>query len=93
MKKSLLKEPTKLDDLAVLAKLATLPEWKVFEKMARNRIQYEKDLIIRLPEYNPVKLSIDKSHHMGKIAGLLSIIKNVETAAIEMEKLAEKEVE
>lgn len=93
MKKSKLKEPTQVDDLAVLAKLATLPEWKVFERMARNRIQYEKDLIIRLPEYNPVKLAIDKSNHMGKIAGLILMIKNVETASIEMEKLAQKEAE
>jgi len=93
MKKSKLKEPTKLDDLAVLAKLATLPEWKVFERMARNRIQYEKDIIIRLNEYNPTKMAIDKSHHMGKISALLFVIKNVETASLEMEKLAEKEKE
>jgi hypothetical protein len=91
MKKSKLKEPTQIEDLAALAKLALTPEWRVFERMARNRIQYEKDLIIRLPEYNPVKLSIDKAHHMGKISGLLLVIKNVETAALEMEKLAEKE--
>lgn len=91
MKKSKLKEPTQIDDLAVLAKLATLPEWKVFERMARNRIQYEKDKIIRLQEYNPTKLAIDKSRCMGTISGLLLMIKNVETAALEMEKLAEKE--
>jgi hypothetical protein len=93
MRKSKLKAPTQIDDLAVLAKLSLMPEWKVFERMVRNRVQYEKDLIIRLPEYNPTKLAIDKSHHMGKISGLLAMIKNVETASLEMEKLAEKEKE
>jgi hypothetical protein len=91
MKKSKLKNPTLLDDLAALAKLATTPEWKVFCRMAHNRIEYQKDKIIRLPESNPVKLAVSKAYERGLMAGLILIMKNVNNSAAEMEKLAEKE--
>ena len=93
MKKSLNKQPTKIDDLADLAKMQQTPEWKTFMRMAYNRIQYQKDHIIALPELNTVKLAIDKAYDRGIIAGILICTKNVETAAIEMEKLALKEIE
>jgi len=91
--KDINKEPTKIDDLAALAKMQRTPEWKVFMRLAYNRIQYQKDHIIGLPELQPVKLAIDKAYDRGLIAGLLVAIKNVETAAVQMEKLAEKESE
>ena len=86
--KSKIKTPSNIDDLAQLAKLGETKEWKTFVRMAQNRIQYQKDHIISLPELNPVKLAIDKAYDRGLIAGLLIGIKNVETAATEMEKLA-----
>lgn len=92
MKKSLLKEPTKIDDLADLAKMQESKEWKTFMRMAYNRIQYQKDHIIALPEKNQY-LGIDKAYDRGLIAGILICIKNVESAATEMDKLAEKETE
>jgi len=90
MKKSKLKEPTQIDDLAALAKLAQISEWKTFVRMAMNRVQYQKDHIVALPEKNPY-LAIEKAYDRGVIAGIIKMIKNVETAAIEMDKLAEKE--
>lgn len=90
MKKRKIRNPINIDDLAVLAKLSKLPEWKVFSRMVQNRVQYQKDHIIGLPELNPVKLAIDKAYDRGIIAGILLMVKNVETASIEMEKLAEK---
>lgn len=93
MKKSNLKSPTRIDDLASLAKMATTPEWKVFCRMASNRIQYQKDHIIGLPELNPIKLSVNKAYDRGIIAGLLLVMKNVDTAAFEMDKLAKEEEE
>jgi len=92
MKKRKVNAPILIDDLAALAKMAKTPEWKVFSRMAQNRIQYEKDRIVGLPEYDTVKLAINKAYDRGIIAGLLLMIKNVDTAAYEMEKLAEKEV-
>lgn len=91
MKKNKLKEPRNIDDLADLAKLSEYKEWKTFVRMAHNRIQYQKDHIVGLPELNPVKLAIDKAYDRGIIAGLLITVKNVETAKIELEKLAEKD--
>lgn len=92
MKKSKLKAPILIDDLADLAKLATLKEWKTVEKMAYNRIQYQKDHIVALPEKNQY-LAIEKAYDRGVIAGVLLMIKNINNAATEMEKLAEKEKE
>lgn len=89
-KKSKLKTPTNIDDLATLAKLQQSKEWPTFLRMAQNRIQYQKDHIVALPEKNPY-LAVDKSYDRGIIAGILICIKAVETAAQEMEKLAEKE--
>lgn len=88
MKKNKLKLPTKIEDLAQLDKMSKTPEWRTFVRMAQNRIQYQKDHIIGLPELNPVKLAVDKAYDRGMIAGLLLMIKNVETAAVEMEKIA-----
>ena len=90
MKKTKLKTPRALEDLADLAKLGSAKEWKTFVRMVENRIQYQKDHIIALPELNPVKLSIDKAYDRGVIAGLLICIKNVDSAATELEKLAEE---
>jgi hypothetical protein len=89
--KSVLKEPTKLNDLADLATIQKTPQWKTFMRMGYNRVQYQKDHIVALPELNPVKLAVDKAYDRGVIAGILICIKNVETAAAQMEKLAEKE--
>lgn len=86
-----LKEPRNIDDLADLAKLSDVKEWKTFVRMAHNRIQYQKDHIVALPELNPVKLAIDKAYDRGVIAGLLVGIKNVENAKSELEKLAQKD--
>lgn len=91
MKKSKIKKPVVLEDLADLAKLATYPEWKTFKKMAFNRVQYQKDHIVTLPEYDTIKLAVNKAYDRGIIAGLILVMKNVDTAAEEMEKLAEKE--
>jgi len=85
--------PTHIDDLAALSVMAQTKEWKVFARMVHNRIQYQKDHIIGLPELNPIKLSVNKAYDRGMIAGLLLVIKNVETAAFEMEKLAQAEAE
>jgi hypothetical protein len=90
MKKSKLKNPILIDDLADLAKLSTLKEWKTAERMAFNRIQYQKDHIVALPEKSPY-LAIEKAFDRGLIAGITMIIKNINNAAAEMEKLAEKE--
>jgi len=93
MKKRKITKNIPLDDLAVLAKLALTPEWKVLEKIIRTGVHNHKELIVSLSNDNPVKLAIDKSRLNGIIAGLLIVIKKVETAAAQMEKLAEKEVE
>jgi hypothetical protein len=89
--KSGLKEPTKLNDLVDLVKIQKSPEWKTLMRMGYNRVQYQKDHIVALPELNPIKLAVDKAYDRGIIAGILIVIKNVETAAAQMEKLAEKE--
>jgi hypothetical protein len=83
---------THIDDLAALAKLAQTEEWKIYSRMVSNRIAYQKDHIVALPEKNPY-LGIDKAYDRGIIAGLLIGVKAVETAASEMEKLAQKEAE
>ena len=93
MKKRPTNKPTPIDDLAVLAKIASTKEWPVLAKIIRSSIQYEKEKVIRLQEYNPVKLAVDKSRHMGIVSGLLMVIHDVENAAAEMEKLATKETE
>jgi hypothetical protein len=90
MRKSKIKKPVQIDDLAALAKMANTPEWKVFQKMAHNRIQYQKDKIVSLPELEPVKLAVNKAYERGIIAGLILVMKNVNEAAQEMEKLAEE---
>lgn len=90
-RKSKTKRPLEVEDLAALAALGKYPEWKVFTKMAKNRIAFQKEHIIRLPELVPVKLAVDKAYDRGIISGLLLVIKNVETAADQMEKLATKE--
>lgn len=87
-----LKTPTAVEDLAALAKMQQTPEWQVFMRMSRNRIEYQKDHIIGLPEKNPY-LAIDKAYDRGLIAGILIGLKTVETAATEMEKLAEKDAD
>lgn len=92
MKKLKSKEPILLNDLADLAKLAKTKEWKTLVKMGQNRIAYQKDHIVGLPEKNPY-LAIEKAYDRGIIAGVLLLIKNVEGAAAQMEKLAEKESE
>ena len=93
MKKRKTTAPILIDDLAVLAKLSKTPEWKVFARMAQNRIEYQKNHIIGLAEYDTVKLAINKAYDRGVIAGLVLMLKNVDGAAIEMEKLAQKETE
>lgn len=93
MKKRKVNAPIQIDDLAALAKMAKTPEWKVFSRMAQNRIEYQKNHIIGLPEYEMAKLAINKAYDRGVIAGLILMLKNVDTAAIEMDKLAEKEIE
>jgi len=93
MKKRKINQPILIDDLAALSKMAKTPEWRVFSRMAQNRIQYQKDHIIGLPEYDMAKLAINKAYDRGVIAGLLLMLKNVDTAAVEMEKLAQKEIE
>ena len=90
MRKSKIKQPVQIDDLAALAKMATTPEWKIFEKMAYNRIQYQKDKIVSLPELEPVKLAVNKAYERGIIAGLILTMKNVNGASQEMDKLAEE---
>lgn len=90
MRKSKSKNSILIDDLADLAKLASYKEWKTAERMAYNRIQYQKDHIVALPEKNP-HLAIEKAYDRGVIAGVLLMIKNISNAATEMEKLAEKE--
>jgi len=92
MKKSTLKSPHRLEDLVALAEMATTKEWAVFNRMAHNRIQYQKDHIVKLPEKNQY-LAIEKAYDRGIIAGIMICIKNVETASIEMEKLAQEEKE
>ena len=86
-------KPVPLDDLAVLAKLALTPEWTTLVKVIRTGVHNHKELIVSLSNDDPVKLAINKSRLNGIIAGLLIVVKKVETAAAEMEKLAEKEVE
>jgi len=93
MKKYRTNKPVPLDDLAVLASLAQTPEWRVLEKTIRTGVHNHKELIVSLSNDNPTKLAIDKSRLNGIIAGLLIIIKKVETAAAEMEKLALREEE
>ena len=93
MKKRKINAPIQIDDLAALAKMAKTPEWKTFTRMAQNRIQYQKDHIIGLPEYDMAKLAINKAYDRGVIAGLILMLKNVDGAAYEMEKLAQKETE
>ena len=85
------KRPLLVEDLAALAAISKYPEWKTLARVIKNRIQYQKDHIITLPELVPVKLAIDKAYDRGLIAGLLIVLKNVETASVEMEKLAQKE--
>jgi hypothetical protein len=92
MKKRKVTAPILIDDLAALAKIASTPEFKVLKRISDNRIFYQKDHIIALPEKNPY-LGIDKAYDRGVIAGIRIVIKSIETASIEMEKLAEKEVE
>lgn len=92
MSKSKTKNPTNIEDLAVLAKMQQSKEWPTFLRMGMNRIQYQKDHIVALPEKNQY-LAIDKAYDRGIIAGILLCIKAVETAAEEMEKLAQKEEE
>lgn len=91
MKKRKTNKPIVIDDLAVLAKLATMPEWKTLEKIIRTGVHNHKEVIISLSNDEPVKLAINKSRLNGMIAGMLLVIKKVETAASEMEKLAGKE--
>jgi hypothetical protein len=83
-------KPVPLDDLAVLAKLSLMPEWKVLERVIRTGVHNHKELIVTLNNDQPVRLAIDKSRLNGVIAGLLIVIKKVETAVAEMDKLAEK---
>lgn len=90
MKKRKGKKTLPIDDLAILAKLAQMPEWSVLEKTIRNGVRHQKDVIVLLSNDNPTKLAIDKSRLNGVIAGLLLVVKHVETAAAEMEKLAAK---
>jgi len=90
MKKRKITKPVQIDDLAALAKMAKTPEWKVFSRMANNRIQYQKDHIVSLPEYDTIKLAINKAYDRGIIAGLVLMMKNVDTASYEMDKLAEE---
>jgi len=92
MKKRRTNVPILIDDLAALAKMAKTPEFKVLKRISDNRIFYQKDHIIALPEKNPY-LGIDKAYDRGVIAGIRIIIKSIETAEVEMEKLAEKETE
>lgn len=93
MKKRVVNKPTPIDDLAVLDKLSKTPEWKVLENIIRTGVHNHKELIVGLGNDNPVKLAIEKSRLNGIIAGLLIVIKKVETAAVKMEELAEKEKE
>lgn len=85
------KQTIVLEDLAQLAKLSKYPEWKTFCRMVSNRVVYQKDHIVGLPEYDAIKLAINKAYDRGVIAGILLMVKNVNTAAEEMEKLAKKE--
>jgi GH25 family lysozyme M1 (1,4-beta-N-acetylmuramidase) len=89
-KKTKLKQPVRLEDLAALAKMSQTVEWKTFVRMCRNRVVWQKDHIVNLPEKNQY-LAVEKAYDRGVIAGILICIKQVETASAEMEKLAEKE--
>jgi hypothetical protein len=91
MKKRKVTQPIQIDDLAALDKIFKTPEFKVLKRMSENRISYQKDHIVALPEKNPY-LGVDKAYDRGIIAGIKIVIKNIETAANEMEKLAEKEI-
>jgi len=93
MKKRKINKPIPIDDLAVLASGAKSDFWKVLEKTIRTGVHNNKEMIVVLGNDDPVKLAINKSRLNGVIAGLLIVIKKVETAASEMEKLAEKETE
>lgn len=84
-------KPVPLNDLAVLAKLANMTEWAVLERVIRAGVHNHKELIVTLSNDEPIKLAVNKSRLNGIIAGLLIVIKKVETAAAEMEKLAEKD--
>ena len=84
---------TPIDDLAVLAKLSQTPEWKTLEKIIRINVRHQEHVIVLMSNDNPTKLAIDKSRVNGLIAGMLLVVKKVETATNEMNKLAEKEVE
>lgn len=93
MKKRKVNKSIPLDDLAILAKLHTMTEWKTLEKVIRTGVHNHKELIVSLSNDEPLKLAINKSRLNGIIAGMLLVIKKVETAALEMDKLAEKEKE
>ena len=68
-------------------------EWKTLEKIIRVGIHNHKELIVTLSNDNPVKLAVDKSRLNGIISGLALVIKKVETASAQMEKLAQMEKE
>jgi len=93
MKKRQINKPTPIDDLAILASGAQTEFWKTLEKTIRVGVHNHKELIVSLGNDEPLKLAINKSRLNGIIAGLLIVIKKVETASAEMEKLAEKEKE
>ena len=86
-----MKKTTNLDDLSSLAKLATTKEWKVYCRMAENRIQYQKDKIVSLSEVNPMKLAVNKAFERGLMTGVILSMKDVNNASNELQKLEEKE--
>ena len=85
------KKPTTASKLVALEKLSKTPEWKILCEMGQNRVLYQKDKIVALSESNPVKLAVNKAYERGIMVGVILMMRDVNNASNELNKLEEKE--
>ena len=86
-----MKQTIKMEDLEVLAKLCQSKTWEVLSRLLDNRREKDKNSILNFPEYDPVKLATNKAFYRGRISAIDLLMKEVNDAGKNLDKLSEKE--
>ena len=82
---------TTASTLVALERLSKNKDWKLLCQLGENRVLYQKDKIVALSETNPVKLAVNKAYERGVMTGVILLIRDVNNASSELNKLDEKE--
>jgi hypothetical protein len=75
-----------MDEVTFLANLSRKKDIEVFYKFLRSEAERRKNIIYKIPEYEPTKLAIEKAALRGGVETLSTVFDMIQASPFELER-------